>query len=115
MNQGVTSLGIKGASILPTQQQTLTAKPATNGIVLATEKKSTSALVEASSQSKVSLITPDIGMVYSGMGPDYRQLVDRARKVSPSSSGMIKKTPASSSSLLSMTETAPVCPTRLAT
>lgn len=32
--------------------------------------------------SKISNITPNIGMVYSGMGPDYRVLVDRARKVS---------------------------------
>lgn len=55
---------------------------ATNGIVLATEKKSSSPLIEPPSLSKVSLITPDIGMVYSGMGPDYRVLVDKARKVS---------------------------------
>lgn len=55
---------------------------ATNGIVLATEKKSVSPLVDSQSQSKVSLITPNIGMVYSGMGPDYRILVDKARKVS---------------------------------
>lgn len=27
-------------------------------------------------------MTPNIGMVYAGMGPDYRVLVDRARKVS---------------------------------
>ncbi|KAK3215315.1 hypothetical protein GRF29_19g2884871 [Pseudopithomyces chartarum] len=66
VNQGVTSLGIK----------------ATNGIVLATEKKSSSPLIDSSSSSKVSLITPNIGMVYSGMGPDYRVLVDKARKVS---------------------------------
>ncbi|KAB2572551.1 putative proteasome component y7 protein [Lasiodiplodia theobromae] len=66
VNQGVTSLGIK----------------ATNGIVLATEKKSSSPLIDAQSSSKISLITPDIGMVYSGMGPDYRILVDKARKVS---------------------------------
>lgn len=66
VNQGVTSLGIK----------------ATNGIVLATEKKSSTSLIDASSSSKVSLITPNIGMVYSGMGPDYRVLVDKARKVS---------------------------------
>ncbi|KAI6092834.1 putative proteasome component Pre8 [Hypoxylon rubiginosum] len=65
VNQGVTALGIK----------------ATNGIVLATEKKS-SPLADPSSLSKVSLITPNIGMVYSGMGPDYRVLVDKARKVS---------------------------------
>ncbi|KAL1297543.1 hypothetical protein AAFC00_006115 [Neodothiora populina] len=66
VNQGVTSLGIK----------------ASNGIVLATEKKSSSPLIDAASSSKVSLITPNIGMVYSGMGPDYRILVDKARKVS---------------------------------
>ena len=66
MNQGVTSLGIK----------------ATNAIVLATEKKSSSPLIDPPSLSKVSLITPNIGMVYSGMGPDYRILVDKARKVS---------------------------------
>ncbi|RKF76326.1 putative proteasome subunit alpha type-2 [Golovinomyces cichoracearum] len=66
VNQGVTALGIK----------------ATNGIVLATEKKSSSPLIDSPSLSKVSLITPNIGMVYSGMGPDYRVLVDKARKVS---------------------------------
>jgi len=65
VNQGVTALGIK----------------ATNGIVLATEKKSSSPLTDQSSLSKVSLITPNIGMVYAGMGPDYRVLVDKARKV----------------------------------
>ena len=56
--------------------------PATNGIVLATEKKSSSPLIDAPSLSKISLVTPNIGMVYSGMGPDYRVLVDKARKVS---------------------------------
>ncbi|CRK45042.1 hypothetical protein BN1723_006412 [Verticillium longisporum] len=55
---------------------------ATNGIVLATEKKSSSPLADPSSLSKISLVTPNIGMVYSGMGPDYRVLVDKARKVS---------------------------------
>jgi len=55
---------------------------ATNGIVLATEKKSSTPLIDASSSSKIPLITPNIGMVYSGMGPDYRVLVDKARKVS---------------------------------
>jgi 20S proteasome subunit alpha 2 len=55
---------------------------ATNGIVLATEKKSSSPLIDPPSLSKVSLVTPNIGMVYSGMGPDYRVLVDKARKVS---------------------------------
>jgi len=66
VNQGITALGIK----------------ATNGIVIATEKKSSSPLADQSSLSKISDITPNIGIVYSGMGPDYRVLVDRARKVS---------------------------------
>ncbi|RKU44710.1 Proteasome subunit alpha type-2 [Coniochaeta pulveracea] len=66
VNQGVTAIGIK----------------ATNGIVLATEKKSSSPLADPSSLEKISLVTPNIGMVYAGMGPDYRVLVDRARKVS---------------------------------
>lgn len=39
-------------------------------------------MIDAESLSKISLITPNIGMVYSGMGPDYRVLVDKARKVS---------------------------------
>lgn len=50
--------------------------------MLATEKKSSTPLIDAGSSSKVSLVTPNIGMVYSGMGPDYRVLVDKARKVS---------------------------------
>ncbi|KAL8962875.1 MAG: hypothetical protein Q9193_000783 [Seirophora villosa] len=86
VNQGVTSLGIKGlphSTRLPLAcVSTERGYTATNGIVLATEKKSSSPLIEPPSLSKVSLITPNIGMVYSGMGPDYRVLVDKARKVS---------------------------------
>ncbi|POS86714.1 proteasome subunit alpha type-2, partial [Erysiphe pulchra] len=84
VNQGVTALGIKGASNYCYSYNSTNISSATNGIVLATEKKSSSPLIDASSLSKVSLITPNIGMVYSGMGPDYRVLVDRARKVSHS-------------------------------
>lgn len=58
---------------------------ATNGVVLATEKKSSSSLVASQSSSKISSITPNIGMVYSGMGPDYGVLVDKARRVSRTS------------------------------
>jgi 20S proteasome subunit alpha 2 len=62
--QGVTSIGIK----------------ATNGVVIATEKKSPSTLVDETTVEKISLITDDIGIVYSGMGPDARVLVGKARK-----------------------------------
>ncbi|WVW82813.1 hypothetical protein I302_104825 [Kwoniella bestiolae CBS 10118] len=62
---GTTSLGIK----------------ATNGIVLATEKKSPSLLIDPSALEKVAPICPNIGFVYSGMGPDFRILVAKARKI----------------------------------
>lgn len=63
VGQGTTSLGIK----------------ATNGVVIATEKRS-QPLVDDSMLEKVSLICPNVGMVYSGMGPDFRVLVAKARK-----------------------------------
>ncbi|KAL7409745.1 20S proteasome subunit [Mrakia frigida] len=64
VNAGGTSLGIK----------------ATNGIVIATEKKSPSILVDDSAIEKVSLVCPNIGIVYSGMGPDFRVLIAKARQ-----------------------------------
>eukprot|EP00094_Tigriopus_californicus_P000018 TCALIF_00018-PA protein Name:"Similar to PSMA2 Proteasome subunit alpha type-2 (Homo sapiens)" AED:0.14 eAED:0.14 QI:0/0/0/1/1/1/4/0/234 len=54
---------------------------AVNGVVLATEKKHKSILYEDHSTYKIEKITDHIGMVYSGMGPDYRLLVRRARKM----------------------------------
>lgn len=65
VNQGVTALGIK----------------ATNGIVLATERKTNSVLVNNDFTDKVTQIAPDIGMTYAGMGPDFRVLTDKSRKV----------------------------------
>ena len=53
---------------------------ATNGIVIATEKKSSSILIDPSMLDKVSVVCPNIGLVYSGMGPDFRVLVSKARK-----------------------------------
>uniref|UniRef100_A0A7S1TP09 Proteasome subunit alpha type n=1 Tax=Erythrolobus australicus TaxID=1077150 RepID=A0A7S1TP09_9RHOD len=64
VSAGATSLGIK----------------AKNGVVLATEKRMPSTLMDESTLKKVSLITENIGMVYSGMGPDSRVLVKKARK-----------------------------------
>ena len=54
---------------------------AVNGVVLATEKKNKSILFEDHSTYKIEQVTQNIGMVYSGMGPDYRLLVRRARKM----------------------------------
>lgn len=65
VKQGVTTIGIKS----------------TNGVVLATERKVNSNLLKQDTNTKVELITPDIGMSYSGMGPDFRILVDKARKL----------------------------------
>ena len=48
---------------------------------MATEKKHRSILYEEHSVHKIEMITPKIGMVYSGMGPDYRLLVRQARKM----------------------------------
>ncbi|KAJ9053368.1 Proteasome subunit alpha type-2 [Entomophthora muscae] len=64
VSQGVTTVGIK----------------AKNGVVIATEKKSASILVDNDSLEKVSVICGSIGMIYAGMGPDARVLVNRARK-----------------------------------
>ncbi|KAM3876580.1 proteasome subunit alpha type-2-like [Diretmus argenteus] len=54
---------------------------ASNGVVLAAVKKQKSTLYDEQSVHKVEPITKHIGMVYSGMGPDYRVLVHRARKL----------------------------------
>lgn len=61
---GATSLGIS----------------ATDGVVIATEKKLPSMLVDEETVKKIAVLTPNCGMVYSGMGPDYRVLVRKARK-----------------------------------
>ena len=54
---------------------------AANGVVVATEKKQKSILNDEHSICKIEQITKHVGMVYSGMGPDYRLLVRRARKL----------------------------------
>jgi 20S proteasome subunit alpha 2 len=53
---------------------------ATNGVVLASEKKHKSMLYDGTSVWKIETINEYIGMCYSGMGPDYRLLVKSARK-----------------------------------
>ncbi|KAG2375193.1 hypothetical protein C9374_010197 [Naegleria lovaniensis] len=53
---------------------------ATNGVVVATEKKLPSPLVDHTSLQKVIPLTDHIGMVYSGMGPDSRVLAKQGRK-----------------------------------
>ncbi|KAJ4462337.1 putative Proteasome subunit alpha type-2-B [Paratrimastix pyriformis] len=64
VGSGGTSLGIK----------------ARNGVVLVTEKKMPSILVDETSIQKVQLLSDNIGCVYSGVGPDARVLVRKGRK-----------------------------------
>jgi len=61
---GKTALGIK----------------ATNAVVIATEKKVPSVLVDVKSVEKINNFTENIGVTYSGMGPDNRVLLRRGRK-----------------------------------
>jgi len=68
VGQGTTSLGIK----------------ASNAVVIATEKRPPSPLVDDSAIEKVALVCPNIGIVYSGMGPDFRILLARTRKIAQS-------------------------------
>lgn len=55
---------------------------ATDGVVIATDKKLPSPLVDVDDVNKVEKITKSNGFVYSGVGPDYRVLVRKARKSS---------------------------------
>ena len=64
VQSGATSLGIR----------------AVNGVVLATEKKLPSTLVDETTVEKIAQLTPEIGMTYSGMGPDFRVLTKKTRK-----------------------------------
>ncbi|TYH80940.1 hypothetical protein ES332_D03G166500v1 [Gossypium tomentosum] len=64
VGSGQTYLGIKAA----------------NGVVIATEKKLPSILVDETSVQKIQCLTPNIGVVYSSMGPNFRVLVRKSRK-----------------------------------
>ena len=55
---------------------------ANDGVVIATDKKLASSLVDVADVNKVEKITKSNGFVYSGVGPDYRVLVRKARKSS---------------------------------
>ncbi|KAL0221454.1 hypothetical protein RCL1_001308 [Eukaryota sp. TZLM3-RCL] len=64
VSAGATSLGIR----------------ASNGVVIAAEKKIPSPLLDDSSIEKLIRISSTVGMVYSGMAPDVRVLVNAGRK-----------------------------------
>lgn len=49
-------------------------------MVIASEKKVPSPLVDASTVEKTAMLTSNIGVTYAGMGPDFRVLVEKGRK-----------------------------------
>jgi 20S proteasome subunit alpha 2 len=53
---------------------------AKNGLVIASEKKITSCLVDESSFHKIEHIAPYMGVTYSGIGPDFQAVLLKARK-----------------------------------
>lgn len=53
---------------------------ASDGVVLATEKKPPSILVDETSLRKIENLSENVGVVYAGTVPDYRVLVKRGRK-----------------------------------
>jgi 20S proteasome subunit alpha 2 len=61
VQQRPTALGIKAA----------------NGVVVATEKKMPTTLIDETSVEKTALITENVGAVYSGLAPDFRVLVKK--------------------------------------
>lgn len=88
VNQGKMSLGIKGnylifyniclyISMIIIFNIYFIAK---NGVVLVTDKKVHSVLVDSEEYHKIQSITPTTGFAYAGIGPDYRVLVTNARK-----------------------------------
>ena len=58
-----TSLGIKAA----------------NGVVITTEKKLPSVLMDEESVQKIQLMTSNIGVVYSGMRPDFVSWLEKLK------------------------------------
>ena len=62
--KGDTALGIK----------------ASNGVVIAVEKKMSSILIEEEAYHKISNICGHVGAVSAGLGPDFRVLIQSARK-----------------------------------
>ena len=48
---------------------------ATNGVVIAAEKKMPNALIDESTVEKSALLSENVGVVYAGLAPDFRVLV----------------------------------------
>lgn len=77
VGQGVTSVGVKGRLLSPAPSPNTAG---TNGSVIVTERKMPSSMVDGATMERLAVICDNIGLVYSGMGPDARVLVAKARK-----------------------------------
>jgi len=53
---------------------------ARNGVVLAVEKQPPSPLIDETSYQKIQNIATHVGAVYAGLAPDFRVLLQKARK-----------------------------------
>jgi len=62
------------------QRPTALGIKATNGVVVATEKKMPTTLIDDASVEKTATLTDNVGVVYSGLAPDFRVLVKKGRK-----------------------------------
>merc|ERR1712139_365429 len=62
------------------QRPTALGIKATNGVVVATEKKMPSTLIDDTSVEKTATLTDNVGVVFAGLTPDFRLLVKKGRK-----------------------------------
>ena len=72
--------GVKNALTAVGRGETTVGIRAKNGIVIAAEKKLTSCLVDETSYNKVDRLSEYMGATYSGVGPDFNQVMLKARK-----------------------------------
>merc|ERR1712216_650894 len=62
------------------QRPTALGIKATNGVVVAAEKKMPNTLIDETTVEKTATLTDNVGVVYSGLAPDFRVLVKKGRK-----------------------------------
>merc|ERR1712146_82814 len=62
------------------QRPTALGIKATNGVVVATEKKMPTTLIDDTSVEKTATLTENVGVVFAGLHPDFRLLVKKGRK-----------------------------------
>merc|ERR1712028_105951 len=62
------------------QRPTALGIKATNGVVVAAEKKMPNTLIDEITVEKSALLSENVGVVYAGLAPDFRVLVKKGRK-----------------------------------